>query len=882
MALTISVPTLGEVLNTATILTVDAGDDVGGLAGPLGGAGITATIANPTIDNNGQIASVGLLDDLGVLVPGTADAVDLNLGGTVNNGTGAVIDGTSNGITVAGGAGTINNTAASSQITGATDGIAATANTVVTNVGSILGSTGSGVAMTAGGAVTNTAGTVTGAIDGISITGTLAGSPSDVTNSGGISATGPAGVGVALDLGNLTNANGGTIAAATAGGVGVTIGTGSLDNQAGAAISGALDGVEGTAVSALTNAGTITGTAGDGVAAMAGTVTNDVGGVISGALDGVSMASPGTVDNLGTITATLPGGVGVNLLNGGVVIDAGTISGSDAAGNPGGVAVDLGGTGGSRLVLDPGAVLNGVAEAAGTGNTLEVAAGAGPVTLADLGTSVTGFGTTDVDAGASLDVLGGITQPGTVSLGNGSSLTVGGPVAAGVDVDLGAGNATLTLDDPTGFAGTIANLVPGDTLDLSGLATGTTVSYAQGTGLTITTPTGATSVIPVSLPAGVSLGLTLDGLGVTVSAGGTGTSVTTGGGGTTTTGGGTSSGGNGGTTGGGTSSGGNGGTSSGGSTSTGGGASSGGAAGSGGMTVSTDPTTGATTTTVSGGGGSSSVTTDPGAGDITAISTSPLGNTISFVLPQGSDVSQGTGAAAGDLVSVDPSAAFDGRGRFTVTGHVASASGVTSVAVSAAVDDGTPTLLGNATVNADGSYSFVDKVGPHFQGFITATETDATGAQTSVQAPYSLQAGLAGTGKVAQEVQYDAAGDTVMATSNFEANGERILSVQAPSQTFHLQPDDIVQAHGHVDTSFVFDPGDGISVIHGFKLGGVGHDTLELPSSDFTNLANVLRHTGDVHGSAFITDPKTGDAIRLAGVTTAELKAHPKDIAFHA
>ena len=80
--------------------------------------------------------------------------------------------------------------------------------------------------------------------------------------------------------------------------------------------------------------------------------------------------------------------------------------------------------------------------------------------------------------------------------------------------------------------------------------------------------------------------------------------------------------------------------------------------------------------------------------------------------------------------------------------------------------------------------------------------------------------------------------------------------------------------------SFVFSQGDGLDVIHGFKVGGAGHDTLELPSADFTNLAAVLHNTGDIQGSAFITDPLTGDAIRLAGVTTAQLKAHPKDIAF--
>ena len=66
------------------------------------------------------------------------------------------------------------------------------------------------------------------------------------------------------------------------------------------------------------------------------------------------------------------------------------------------------------------------------------------------------------------------------------------------------------------------------------------------------------------------------------------------------------------------------------------------------------------------------------------------------------------------------------------------------------------------------------------------------------------------------------------------------------------------------------------------RLASADHDTITLPSADVRSLAAVLRDTGDVSGSAVITDPKTGDTIGLAGVTTAELKAHPKDFGFGA
>ncbi len=121
-----------------------------------------------------------------------------------------------------------------------------------------------------------------------------------------------------------------------------------------------------------------------------------------------------------------------------------------------------------------------------------------------------------------------------------------------------------------------------------------------------------------------------------------------------------------------------------------------------------------------------------------------------------------------------------------------------------------------------------------------------------------------------------------LAVHTVASSSGKIVTVDTAGETVNLQPFSIVQNQGKADTSFVFSRGDGLDVSTASRWEALGHDTIDLPSSDFTNLADVLRNTGDVQGSAFITDPKTGDAIRLAGVTTAELKANPKDFTFHA
>ena len=194
--------------------------------------------------------------------------------------------------------------------------------------------------------------------------------------------------------------------------------------------------------------------------------------------------------------------------------------------------------------------------------------------------------------------------------------------------------------------------------------------------------------------------------------------------------------------------------------------------------------------------------------------------------------------------------------------------------------DGVATDLGAATVNADGTFDFSDLVGTHTQGFITATATDRAGNSVAAEASYALEGGLGRSGRAARQDTYAPGGEDLTARTAFGPGGRRSVSVHATGQTVDLGPFGSAFGHGQGDTTFVFAPGDGLDVVHGFKLGDAGHDTVELPASDFRNFAAVLRNTGDVGGSAVITDPRTGDALRLAGVTTAELKAHPKDFTF--
>ena len=233
-----------------------------------------------------------------------------------------------------------------------------------------------------------------------------------------------------------------------------------------------------------------------------------------------------------------------------------------------------------------------------------------------------------------------------------------------------------------------------------------------------------------------------------------------------------------------------------------------------------------------------------------------------------------------DAVTLSPDVYYDGRGTFTFTGTASSAGGVAGVEITALVD-GVEQDLGAATVSADGGFVFTDHVGAAVQGYITATETDKVGGTATDSPLMSLRAGIRGQTYVAQDFDYAADG-SVASAADIGKDGSYRVAVEASGQTLSSQYDDTFANGGHRGTTFVFDPGHGQDTIDGFRPGGPGHDTIELPSSDFTSFADVLRHTQNTSAGAVIHDPKTSDTLTIAGLSKAQLSHYKSDFAFHA
>jgi hypothetical protein len=116
--------------------------------------------------------------------------------------------------------------------------------------------------------------------------------------------------------------------------------------------------------------------------------------------------------------------------------------------------------------------------------------------------------------GTLLDVRGAVTGSGDFILGGaGSELELGNTVAAGETVTFSGADTILKLDDPTGFAATLANIALGDKIDLTGtLLQGTpTVS---GDTLSFTDTHNNTYDYTLSgLPSGVDFTTQSDGAG---------------------------------------------------------------------------------------------------------------------------------------------------------------------------------------------------------------------------------------------------------------------------------------------------------------------------------------------------------------------------------
>ena len=356
--------------------------------------------------------------------------------------------------------------------------------------GSFIGieTDGSGPITITNGSVVDTAATIIGDF-GIS-TGLAT-----VSNFGTIVGTGN----TAVDLGNsgtVTNGSAADTTAAISGDVGVSI--------------------AGSTPDTVTNFGSITG--GVRLGAGGGTVINgstaDTGAFITGDNGVLIGGSAGTLDNFGTITGR---STVVSITGAGTIVNAGTIASMEGAA---GTAISFqSGTG--RLVDDPGSVI--VGRISGSGNsTLELASGVSTGGLGGVGTSITGFSTFAVDAGATWTLTGTYGLPdvindGILAIASGSSLDVSSAVdpsssgvfqlanqaslevAAALGSDskiqfLGAAPTNkLTIDSAANFGTNIGGksysgpllegFVAGDLIDLKGIASsGLGLNYSAASG----------------------------------------------------------------------------------------------------------------------------------------------------------------------------------------------------------------------------------------------------------------------------------------------------------------------------------------------------------------------------------------------------------------
>ena len=291
----------------------------------------------------------------------------------------------------------------------------------------------------------------------------------------------------------------------------------------------------------------------------------------------------------------------------------------------------------------------------------------------------------------------------------------------------------------------------------------------------------------------------------------------------------------------------------------------------------------------------------------------------------------------GPVLTFDPSATYSKPRTFELSGTVADPGGVASLEIYA-TSKGSGGLIdiGSAAVNPDGTWSITDNNGPDAKTSIFGVATDGAGNTTMAGAPYDLTAGIKGEPFKAKQDRYDPATGTFTGQTFFARDGSVVLNssytdhgngtvsysysggsyfdnrnyssftdlyqsdgslltrtqnrndgsdkitVTAAGQSVASNLDDTFNANGQADTRFVFTSGFGHDVVQNFVAAGQGHDMLDLPQSEFTSIAEVLRNTHNTAGGAVITDPTTQETIKIVGVNKRDLSQHKSDFTFHA
>jgi hypothetical protein len=473
MARTISSSINGPfVLSLSDPLATDYSDDPLTITGTgtitSTGDGIDGDASAPwTITNQGQVlaqgngialAGAGFLTNSGTIESTTFGGYGVEIGGfgsVTNNG---VISGTTG--LVIGGTGIVNNNGAIAF------GVQIDDFGQVTNHGSISG----GITIDGGGVVANS-----GQIsfwpfaDGIDISG----GAGKVTNSGSIQASE---TGVRLDGGGeLINGKTGIIQSSR---TGVEInGTANVINN-GSIIGGEFFGLS-MSSGTVTNGGLISGAAGLWIGGSAW-VTNT--GTIYGSDATAVSLETGRLVNHGLISYETYQELGVDIANGGTVINTGTINGGIEIAAGSGTVANKGiisgasfsvsfdpSTSNNLLMIGPNAVFNGVAQAtSGTNSTIELTAGTSAISGIGTG-QFDGFDNLTVDPNANW-TMNGTNTIGTVL--NHGSLAISGSL----DVSTAVNPASNGLFE----------LLGGSTLDVAAaLGSSEKMSFATGSDLTV-------------------------------------------------------------------------------------------------------------------------------------------------------------------------------------------------------------------------------------------------------------------------------------------------------------------------------------------------------------------------------------------------------------
>ncbi len=484
----LTITSTGSISSTdaAALTTAGTVDWVIGNAGTISAGGVTKASIGIQM-NAGTAASAGgtIINELGGVISAGHYGINSAKAVTLTN-AGVITATAALGNAVRFATGDVANTGGTIQ--GGRYGIYLIGAGTVANTGIIAGASRSGVSVGAASVVTNVgaAATITGATRGVYLYGSGA-----VTNAGSIGATGAAGVGVLL------------------------LGGGSADNQAGGRVSGRF-GIQATkGVATVSNSGTVTSTGkspgqpdpelvGAGIQVQAGgTIINAAGGTISahwigaqvGSFNGTN-ANGGVVMNAGTITANDPGvsgaavwfkgngtisnaatgsigggPFGIVTYNSVTIINRGAISGSQVA-----ITTSAAGTN-NRIIVYPGASFSGTvlgdkAGAVAPTGVLQLGAGAAAGAIIGFGTQFQSFGRVEVDAGA--------------------TWSLAGTVASGQTIALGGAGAQVTLANPGSVAGVITGFDGTTGLVLGGVADVTGAALDAGNVLTVTRGGGGT------------------------------------------------------------------------------------------------------------------------------------------------------------------------------------------------------------------------------------------------------------------------------------------------------------------------------------------------------------------------------------------------------